>query len=89
MSDRKVQQTFIGFALGLGIGAAVAILFAPKSGEDTRQYLLDSATDAFDGAVAKGRRLKGRAQRAVADVGDQLTEAAEGGENAYRKAKGA
>ena len=31
------------FLVGLGIGALVGILFAPKSGEETREYLSSKA----------------------------------------------
>lgn len=33
----------ISFITGLGVGAAMALLFAPRSGEDTREMLSDSA----------------------------------------------
>ncbi len=32
---------------GLGIGAGVALLFAPKSGKETRKYLKDMAEDGY------------------------------------------
>lgn len=35
------------FLTGAIIGATVAILYAPKSGKDTRQYLSDKSRDTF------------------------------------------
>ena len=89
MTSNKGSQTLLGFAIGLGIGAALAILFAPKSGEDTRKFLMDSATDALDDARATGRKLTRRAQRVVADVADRVSDVADDAERAYRKAQGA
>ena len=40
--DKKLSY----FCLGLGIGVAVGILFAPKSGEETRQLLKSKADKA-------------------------------------------
>ena len=42
------------FLLGLGIGAAVGILWAPRSGQETRQLIADRAGESAD-------YLKGRA----------------------------
>jgi len=36
------------FLLGLGIGVAAGILWAPRSGEETRQLLADKAGDSAD-----------------------------------------
>jgi len=36
------------FLLGLGIGVAAGILWAPRSGEETRQLLADKAGDGAD-----------------------------------------
>jgi len=33
------------FLVGLGIGALVGILFAPKSGEETREFLAQKAEE--------------------------------------------
>ena len=39
MSEDNVGSKVSFFLVGLGIGALVGILFAPKSGEETREYL--------------------------------------------------
>jgi gas vesicle protein len=36
------------FLLGLGIGVAAGVLWAPRSGEETRQYLADRAGEGAD-----------------------------------------
>ena len=36
------------FLVGLGIGALVGILFAPKSGEETREFLAQKADEGRD-----------------------------------------
>jgi gas vesicle protein len=93
MRANKLPQTVLGFAVGLGVGAALGLLFAPKSGEDTREYLLDGARDAVDDAVATGRKFNRRAKHAVdqvvADVTDHLKDVTDAGERAYTKARSA
>lgn len=49
------------FLVGLGVGALVGVLFAPKSGEDTREYLSKRAEDGRDFAQRKARELRERA----------------------------
>ena len=41
------------FLVGLGVGALMGVLFAPKSGEDTREYLSKRADDGRDFAQKK------------------------------------
>jgi len=89
MSDRTLQQTVIGFAIGLGVGAALGILFAPKSGDETRRNLREGAEDIFDDARATGRKLRRRAKRAVGDMTERVMDVAGTAEQAYRKAKDA
>jgi gas vesicle protein len=50
------------FMVGLGIGALVGILFAPKSGEETREYLSSKADEGRDYAQKKARELRERAE---------------------------
>jgi gas vesicle protein len=49
------------FLVGLGVGALMGVLFAPKSGEDTREYLSKRADEGRDFAQRKARELRDRA----------------------------
>ena len=53
------------FLVGLGVGALVGILFAPKSGEDTRDYLAKKADEGKDYAQKKARELRERADELI------------------------
>ena len=53
MSD-NVGSKVSFFLVGLGIGALVGILFAPKSGEETRDYLSSKAEEA---GISRRKRL--------------------------------
>ncbi|MDQ1610049.1 MAG: hypothetical protein QOE16_2781, partial [Microbacteriaceae bacterium] len=44
MSDRN-GNGFLWFLTGLGIGAAVGILYAPQSGSETREILMAKADE--------------------------------------------
>ena len=46
------------FLLGLGIGITAGVLLAPKSGFETRKYLVDKAAEGSDYMVEQGRQLK-------------------------------
>ena len=61
MSD-NVGSRVSFFLVGLGIGALVGILFAPKSGEETREYLSSKAEEGRDFAQKKDRELRERAE---------------------------
>ena len=44
------------FVAGLGIGAAIALLFAPQSGEETRKQIAEKAQDGKDLCRRQGPR---------------------------------
>lgn len=46
------QELAIGFAIGLGIGAIIGILYAPRSGEETRE-LVSESTEGLAGVINK------------------------------------
>ena len=80
------------FLAGLGIGALVGILFAPKSGEETREYLTSKADEGRDYAQRKARELRERAEDLIErskEIMDRQKEgvaaAVEAGKDAYRR----
>lgn len=60
MTD-KISSKVGYMVMGLGVGSLISILFAPKSGEDTREYLTDKAKEASGYAHRQARDLRGRA----------------------------
>jgi gas vesicle protein len=78
------------FLVGLGIGALVGILFAPKSGEETREFLSAKADEGREYAQRKARELRERADELVErgkDVAsrkrESISAAVEAGREAY------
>ena len=76
--SNPITKTFLGLGL----------LFAPRSGEETREYLADTARDGLDGAVAQGQKWTRRAQRAASHAREQVEAAADAGERAFDQAAG-
>lgn len=83
------------FFLGLGIGVAIGLLFAPKSGEETRRLIRDKAEEGRDLIKKRAEELKESAtslvekgKEAVARQRDQLAAAIEAGKRAYQEAVG-
>ena len=82
------RWSMFGFLVaGLGIGAIAGVLLAPRSGEDTRDWISNRYKDGMDtvkGTVEEtGQRLGdmlGRGQQ-------QVSEAVDAGREAFRKAK--
>ena len=82
------------FLVGLGIGALVGILFAPKAGEETREFLAQKAEEGKEYAQKKARELRERAEDLV-DRGknvamrqkETLSAAVEAGREAYQREK--
>jgi gas vesicle protein len=87
------DSKFSYFFLGLGLGVAVGILFAPKSGEETREFLRSKAEDSTDYVKRRTSEFKETATEAF-DRGKQtfsrkkenLAAAVEAGKQAYRDA---
>jgi gas vesicle protein len=92
MSDRD-SNSFVWFLAGLGLGALVGVLYAPRAGSETRDelrsraeqgrdYVRSRARDARDqaaGWVEKGRDV-------VNQQKDQFRAAYEAGRQAYQEA---
>jgi len=65
-----------GFLIGLGTGLALGVLFAPMSGEETRNSLADRASDLADSAreaVDQGRERVRQGISAIRGSGERAT----------------
>lgn len=87
------ENKFTYFILGLGIGVAVGMLFAPQSGEETRNLIRSKADEGKDYLKKSGEALYESAGDVVekgktmaARRRDQLAAAVEAGKQAYREA---
>jgi gas vesicle protein len=58
---------------GAIIGATAAILYAPRSGKDTRQYIADKTQQSYDNISETGKDIV-EASREMFDRGRQLVE---------------
>ncbi len=84
---------FSYFAFGLGLGLAIGVLFAPKSGEETRDFIRSKADEGKEYLKRRSDELRDQAGDLV-DRGrtvinrqrDNLSAAVEAGKQAYRDA---
>jgi gas vesicle protein len=79
------------FFLGLGLGVAVGVLFAPKSGAETRELIRSKANEGTDYVKRRGAELRETAAETVERSKDtlrrhkeNLASAVEAGKAAYR-----
>ncbi len=75
------------FAIGVGVGAAAALLLAPKSGEELRGDIAGGFRDGVDQVRDAGKNLRGKAKKIVALVQDHVQDAIETGQDVYNIAK--
>ena len=83
------------FLLGLSVGVAIGMLFAPKSGQETREIIKNKTGEGTDYLKQRGAGIKQTAAEWV-DKGkdalgrqkDNLTDAVEAGKQAYRETVG-
>ena len=73
----------LAFLIGAVAGAAVALLYAPATGAETREYLGEKAREGRDRAVQAAE--KGR--QAVKDGRETLVNAIERGREAFQQAR--
>jgi gas vesicle protein len=91
MSDRNGSGV-LWFVAGLGIGAAVALLYAPQSGEETREILMAKAEEGRDFMKKRAREAREHADKwaergkeVYASQKEQIRSAVEAGRQAYRE----
>ena len=87
------DNKFSYFFLGLGLGVAAGLLFAPKTGTETRDLLLSKADEGKEYLKRRSTELVDTAtdaiekgKSAVTRQRDHLNAAVEAGKQAYREA---
>jgi len=73
----------LAFIMGVVSGAAVALLYAPQSGRETREYLGERANEARSRATEAATR----GREALNQGRDTLSTAIERGREAYQQAR--
>jgi gas vesicle protein len=73
----------LAFILGAVSGAAVALLYAPASGRETREYLGDKAREGRERAAAAAERSR----EAIKQGRETVTTAIDRGREAYQQAR--
>ena len=58
MSDRDGGNNFMWFLAGLGFGALMGVLYAPRSGRETRDSLKNTAPEGRDYLKTRSRDAK-------------------------------
>jgi gas vesicle protein len=95
MSDEsRTGEKALFFTLGAFIGATIALLLAPKSGEETRRLIAVKARESADYVSKSGRSVVDkttgyvdRGKELLQQQRDQLAAAMEAGKQAYHEEK--
>ena len=76
-------SVLLAFILGAVSGAAVALLYAPASGRDTREYLGEKARE----GKARASEAAAKGREALAQGRETLSTAIDRGREAYQQAR--
>ena len=92
MADRE-GSSFLWFLAGLGVGAVVGVLYAPRSGDETRDVIRSKAQEGAERARHHARRAREQANEwmdrgrdVVNQQRESLRNAYEAGRQAYNEA---
>ena len=93
-SEIGTGEKALFFVMGAFIGAATALLLAPRSGEETRKFIAGKAREGADYLSKQGREFT-EAANSYVEKGkgyleqqrDQVAAAFEAGKQAYREEK--
>jgi gas vesicle protein len=93
MSDRDSGNNFMWFLAGLGFGALMGVLYAPRSGRETREAIRNSAQEGSEYLKTRGREAREsvnqwveRGKDVVSRKREELGSALDSAKQAYREA---
>jgi gas vesicle protein len=88
MSEKEKNQGtngFTAFLVGGLLGAAVALLYAPRAGDETRRILFDTGLEYKEKAVTSLQEAKATAKTALAEAEERLGTLSEEGKSRLGK----
>jgi gas vesicle protein len=84
------RQAACGYlAAGIGIGAALSVFFAPKSGDETRKWVANKCFDAIDAANEKVRESRVHVKEIMDRGQHEISKAVAAGRESFGKHKAA
>jgi gas vesicle protein len=93
MSDRDNSNSLLWFLAGLGFGALMGVLYAPRSGRETRDALKNTAQEGGEYIKNRGREAKetvsqwvDRGKDVVGQQKERISAAIDATRQAYREA---
>jgi gas vesicle protein len=96
MSEDNGGNSFLWFLAGLGVGAVVGVLYAPKSGAETREAIREKFEEGREFVATKSveaREQAGdwvqRGKEAIDQQKQQVRSAFQAGKQAYKEATAA
>jgi len=97
MADNENSSTsgvLLSFIVGGLAGAAIAVLFAPRAGRETRELISDRVKDGLakgrdlkEEVVSRSQHLRDEAVDFIEERKERLGSAVEAGQKAYRDAR--
>jgi gas vesicle protein len=93
MSDRDSGNSFMWFLAGLGFGALLGVLYAPRSGRETREAIKNSAQEGGEYLKTRGKEARDtmnqwvdRGKEVVGEKKERISAAIDASRQAYREA---
>ncbi|HUK88363.1 MAG TPA: YtxH domain-containing protein [Terriglobales bacterium] len=93
MSENSGGNAFLWFLAGLGIGAIAGVLYAPRSGKETREAILERAEEGRDYVITRGKHAReqvnewvDRGREVLGKQKEQINAAMDAAKQSYREA---
>jgi gas vesicle protein len=84
--SRDNGRAWVTFIVGAGVGAAAALLFAPKTGQKLRDEISERASDRINEVRNTATQVGRKAQNLANRTTDHVHEVAAAAENAFKTA---
>ena len=85
MRRSRTKNMIIGAGIGSALGVAAGILFAPKSGKETRQIIADKTSETVKNFKANMAATKAKISASATEKGSRLRQAGQKGVEAVKE----